>query len=154
MTPLHDALLDDHRRLDRIFSEVGEATAAGADLRTIGEIWTRFGAALRRHLALEEDAIFPVLTRTHPDEISALCVEHHRIRTRLERLDMDVDLHLLRDPAVRSLIADLQAHARREDVGLYAWAEAELSPAEKRHMLTELDRQGLGEPGAAAHPQA
>lgn len=135
---LHTALMDDHRQLHRVSVELAEAARAGADASTIGEIWTRFTHALRRHFSTEEQIIFPLVRRTHPAEAIALLSQHDQIREQLDRLDVEVDLHVLREPSVRTLIADLEAHARREDLSLYQWAEVELSPGEKRRALDRL----------------
>lgn len=135
---LHTALMDDHRQLHRVSMELAEAARAGADANTVGEIWTRFTHALRRHFSTEEQIIFPLVRRTHPAEAAALAAQHDQIRHQLDRLDIEVDLHVLREPNVRALIADLEAHARREDLSFYQWAEVELTPGEKRRALDRL----------------
>jgi hypothetical protein len=121
-----------------VFTELEDAASAGADCSTLGEVWTKFSLALRNHLKTEEDSLFPVFRHRHPVELAALVAEHDHIRTQLDQLDIEVDLHVVRNPVVRALIADLDAHARREDLGLYTWADVELSSAEQRRVLDRL----------------
>jgi hemerythrin-like domain-containing protein len=114
--------MDVHQKLDALFGEVTEAAAAGVDPRTLGELWSRFDAAVRAHLEMEEQHLFPAVADEHSVEVRALGFEHQRIRAMLDAMDVEMDLHMARDPAIEALIETLRAHAAREDRGLYRWA--------------------------------
>lgn len=143
-----DSMRADHRRLAQIEEDLGEAAAAGADARELGEIWTRFAESMRRHFDVEEQVVFPVLERAHPDEVRALRAEHDGLRARLDRMGIDVDLHTVRSDAIRRLLDALADHAHREDDGAYVWAEQVLSLGEKRRVWRR-----LGHLVAPPHPE-
>ena len=112
-------LADDHRRLDALFGEAIEAAEAGVDRRSFGELWSRFDSLLRRHLQAEEDLLFPRLDARHGPEIQRMKAEHDRLRMWLDEVDIAVDMHQARDPAIGALIEGLRAHAAEEEQGAF-----------------------------------
>lgn len=123
---VRERLTSDHQRLEALCTELSEASRGGMDPGALGEVWTRFATGLRLHLRVEEDHLFPALREGHGREVDTLLAEHDFLRARLNGLDVEVDLHAVRDAALQALLADVRAHANREDHGLYRWADSEL----------------------------
>lgn len=117
-------MTEDHARMEAVFEELQQAVAAGVDVRTLGQLWTRFDRGLRAHLAAEEALLFPALVDAHPVEVAALLAEHEALRESLDELAVEVDLHVLRKATVDRLLERLRAHAAREDASVYPWAAA------------------------------
>lgn len=80
--------------------------------------------------------MFPALEAEHPDAIRALRAEHEGFRSALGDLGLRVDLHTIREPAVRAFVDGLRAHAALEDATLYAWGDSTV-PADIRRRLAE-----------------
>ena len=85
---------------------------------TIGIMQTR----VLEHLDGEERSLFDGYARYAPEDAQELLREHANIRQALAEFDVGVDLHLLRADAVKAFLITLQAHAARENAGLYCWA--------------------------------
>jgi hemerythrin-like domain-containing protein len=128
----------DHARLEDLFTEVVDAARAGVDSRTLREIWTRFRTDLLRHLEVEETVLFPLFEKPRQVDVASLRRVHDEIRRQLDVLDLDVDLHLARAPAIEELVHCLKEHAREEDQGLYRAAEEILSPSDRRALRKRL----------------
>lgn len=141
---IHRLLHNDHADLDATFDELLNAAEAGVDSRTLGEIWTGFESGLRQHMAAEEDFLFPKLERRHSTAIAELRATHGWIRSRLDELGLDVDLHLIRSHQVAELLDQLRTHAATEDAGLYLWAENELADEPPESLIEELATRLLG----------
>jgi hemerythrin-like domain-containing protein len=120
-----DLLARHHEELDRRIA-VLLRKADGGDDHELWEEWSRFERELLRHLALEERELIPRFRREHAEEAAALVQDHSALRRDLLALGIRADLHFLRAEAVRSFVADLRAHAVREDQVLYPWAETHL----------------------------
>lgn len=134
-------LHQDHVDIERTFDGLESAAAAGADARTISALWDRFEHSLLDHFAVEEKDLFPLVEASHPEEVRALLADHQSIRNQLQDLDLAVDLHLIRAPAIQQLLAQVRAHAAREDGLLYQWVEEEATPGMKRAVLRRLERR-------------
>jgi hypothetical protein len=80
-------------------------------------------AKLSEHMDGEERALIPRYAEEHPDDAQALLAEHASFRRLLAELGVAGDLHLVRLERVRELAAAVAAHAKRENDGLYRWAE-------------------------------
>lgn len=127
-------LAEDHARLTALFEQM--LAAFQADARDdAARLWTAFDEGLRSHLALEEEHLLPRFARVDPQEAEALLAEHHRIRDKLLRMGIGVDLHLTRDDQVAQFIEELKAHAQREDALMYRWTQAELGDPSLRELL-------------------
>ncbi|MFT6818946.1 MAG: iron-sulfur cluster repair protein YtfE (RIC family) [Myxococcota bacterium] len=147
---IHPALRNDHRHLDALFDQVVGAAEAGFDLRTLGEIWTRFDTTLRSHFAAEEALVFPALQEKHPNEVARFLGEHDDIRARLDALDIAVDLHFVRARQVRELVELVRAHAVAEDARLYRWAESEVPGPTGDKLLLRLEDPNRWRQGGSA----
>ncbi len=86
--------------------------------------WLLFERELEEHMTLEERELLPLLGRNNAAEAELLREQHNRIRTRLAKLAIAVDLHTLRTDDVATFVQTLQEHARREDLLLYPLAAA------------------------------
>jgi len=119
---------DDHRRCDAGWADV-EAAAESSGEEAVSECWQRFEHNLRRHLALEEELLFPAFeaaTGMHsagPTQVMRM--EHEQMRgvlsqmaaavargDRDELLDQGETLHIL-----------IQQHNMKEEGMLYPMAE-------------------------------
>ena len=100
--------------------------ADGDDCHDLANAWNRFERELLRHLDLEEHELFPRLKTEHPEDVAALTQDHEALRRDLLALGVRADLHCLRAEAVRTFVADLRAHAAREDETLYRWASRDV----------------------------
>lgn len=116
----------DHRGLLKRFDELRNAVE-GADPRTIVGVWTDFERAVERHLSAEEERILPALEAKHPTEVKAIREEHHEIRRLLADLGIRADLQTLRSDVATAFVQKLEEHAAREESGIYAWADQELT---------------------------
>lgn len=134
-TTVMDSLLQDHAELELMFTEVVDAAEAGVDHRTMCALWASFEQTLLDHLDAEERYLLPALEPDHPAEVAALRWEHEEIRMALDRLDVAVQLHEVREQAVVDFIAKMRAHAAREGEGAYRWAEQALSAQQRRGLL-------------------
>ena len=88
-------------------------------------MWAQRSASCRpacSRLAGEERSLFDGYARYAPEDAQELLREHASIRQALAEFDVGVDLHLLRADAVKAFLVRLQAHATRENAGLYCWA--------------------------------
>lgn len=139
---LQALLTRDHQRLDALFERLLSAFHANARSE-LCPLWAEFDSRLRAHIAIEEEHILPEFARIDPNEARAIAEEHVQIRRLLSELDIAVDLHLVREPAIESLIALLREHARREDALMYRWAASHLEPVKQRTIAAGL-RRALG----------
>lgn len=122
---IRQAFLDQHRHLARAFSELRNASE-GADAPTLRASWLELERTLLAHLEAEEQDLLPVLEVRHPAECGRIREEHVQIRASLEELGLQVELHAIRDDILQAFVDRLEAHARGEETGLYAFADAEL----------------------------
>ena len=93
------------------------------DPHTLASHWDDLDAALRDHLAAEEELLFPDYQLFAPEDGDALRTDHARIRALLHDVGDDVKHHQIHAGRLRQLVALLQAHATRENASLYVWAE-------------------------------
>ena len=120
-----NVLAKHHAELDQRIA-VLLTKADGDDCQELANAWNRFERELLRHFDLEERELFPRSTPEHPEEVAALRQDHEALRRDLLALGIRADLHCLRAEAVRAFVADLRAHAAREDQTLYRWASRDV----------------------------
>jgi hemerythrin superfamily protein len=111
-----------HEDLDRRIASL-LTRADGGDTHDLAQEWSRFEADLLRHFEIEERSLLPRFAQDQPEEAAALRLEHAALRRDLLALGIRADLHFLRAEAVRDFVADLHAHATREERSLYPWAK-------------------------------
>jgi regulator of cell morphogenesis and NO signaling len=124
----------DHRELCALLDGVDWAAPAAARER-----FEEFARRLDRHIAWEEEVLFPVSLRALPEidpvEILSLEEEHVRLRGRLARVREA--LRAGEDAAApgREFAEALAAHGAEEERALYLACDARLPPAERRRVL-------------------
>lgn len=134
---LYCFMVERHRELESECREVlGELSTGDPDARRIG--WPDFDAALRDHMAAEDELVLPAYQRSEPEEAVELRNEHARIRALLDSVDDDIQLGATQTDSARQLIALLHAHAEREAASLYRWAERNLSLVIRRQWIIRL----------------
>ncbi|MCP4873315.1 MAG: hemerythrin domain-containing protein [Proteobacteria bacterium] len=82
-------LTREHRDCDALWANLEEALDA-EDEGTVGTLWPRFDAAMRRHLAMEEEVIFPALEAAMGmrgfGPVQVMKHEHMQMRALLDRM--------------------------------------------------------------------
>jgi hemerythrin superfamily protein len=126
-----------HDRLERHFQSIlGEASSG--DLIARRAAWRDFEKELLGHFEDEELHILPAFALHKPIEATALLDEHKRIRVRLTKLGLDLDLRRLPAERIADFVAALRAHARHEDDLLYPWAARRLANTASEQIRREL----------------
>lgn len=127
--PALGALLrEDHDALEQLAMKIIERVEEG-DREDVSNAVTAMEASILAHLDGEERELIPRYARENPVEAAAILGEHATIRKNLTELDVATDLHLLRATALRALLESLRIHAKRENAGMYRWAEANAESA-------------------------
>ena len=117
-----DLLSRHHAELDQRVATL-LTTSDGGDCHELANAWGLFERELLRHFELEEEHLFRGYALERPEEVTALKQEHEALRRDLLALGIRADLHCLRAEAVKGFIAELRAHAAREEEALYRWAK-------------------------------
>jgi hypothetical protein len=129
---IDDLLRDDHERLSGIFRRFrqsigGNGAAAGREFR-------RFRRGLERHIAFEEEVLFPAMRRAgHPERsLDSLAADHEVIAEHLEAVQEALDSGDADRArrAAESLDIYLEGHNRDEEAGVYREAFRSLAAAE------------------------
>jgi iron-sulfur cluster repair protein YtfE (RIC family) len=122
----------DHQRCDALWAQVEEAVQ-DEDEGALGA-WRTFDAAMRRHLAMEEEVLFPALEEaTNMRGMGPIAVmkhEHAQMRALLDRmgaLAQHGELDALIDQG-DSLMMLIQQHNAKEEGVLYPMMDAALGP--------------------------
>jgi DNA polymerase III delta prime subunit len=111
----------DHEILSTLASEILDAIIEG-DPKRMPEAISVLQAAVAAHLDDEERELVPRYASFAPLDAARILEEHAEIRKVLAELDLESDLHLVRADAMAAFLAALEAHAARENAGMYRWA--------------------------------
>jgi hemerythrin-like domain-containing protein len=143
----HSLLSQHHKSLETRIDALLTRADCG-DCHELAKEWGRFEAELLQHLDLEERELLPGFARENPEEAATLRREHEQLRKDVLALGIRSDLHMLRVERVRGFVADLRAHAKREDVVLYPWAKEHVGQEtwsviahELRHVANTVKRE-------------
>jgi hypothetical protein len=117
----------DHEILSTLASDILARIVEG-DPKRMPESISVLQAAVAAHLDDEERELLPRYARIAPADAAQILEEHAGIRKVLADLDLETDLHLVRADAMAAFLAALQAHAAREDAGMYRWASESAVP--------------------------
>jgi hemerythrin-like domain-containing protein len=137
-----ECLGQDHRRIDKLLADlcamVGDSELERAD-HSMGD----FDAALRRHIRIEEDLLFPLVESRFAWPVAMMKREHREIFGWTEELK-DSLARLERGPASTAL-AELtqifgQHHVKEEEI-LYPAIDRVLSADERRALLEQIARR-------------
>ncbi len=131
---IQSTALADRNRISRLHGEhaILEARIKDIHRRAYGEwtdldaVWSQFTEELEAHLTFEERELFDRFLREHPDEegyIRTLAADHEEIRAAVERLGIDIQLHVVRAEAIDALLGELRQHAIWEAELFYPWLE-------------------------------
>lgn len=120
---IRSVLLGEHVRLEAAMTELANSVE-GADPAALTADWRRFERALIDHLELEEHDILPAVEPIDPSAIARVREDHAAIRTLVDELGVEVELHTLREETVDRFLALLRAHAAHEDATIYRAADA------------------------------
>lgn len=119
------SLFDEHVSLDRQCTELIFRTTTG-DWRDCDALWDAFSKGLERHMAYEENDLFPAYAKssqTAAQLVKQLSVEHKVFRQLLDSIGIDIQLHLARVEVLKELVDLLLSHAQREGLSLYPWID-------------------------------
>ncbi len=120
----------DHEILSTLASDILARIVEG-DPKRMPESISILQAAVAAHLDDEERELLPRYALVAPEDAARIRGEHAGIRKVLADLDLETDLHLVRADAMAAFLAALQAHAAREDAGMYRWASESAAPVPK-----------------------
>lgn len=143
MDSVDDALGADHQRLDSVLSAL-EAAIGAASIRA-AEPLKEFAAGLRRHMAWENEQLFPAVraraTTREQRSIDSLIIDHERLSETLSELEASVasaDFATAREQAawLRKL---LQGHNYDEEHGVYVEADKYLTDDERRGLISRFE---------------
>lgn len=135
-------LLADHHRETEHACTALLARLYADDPRELVEGFRCFERAVLDHIGAEEYLILPAYALHAPSDASALQAEHAQIRDALNRLGVEVDLHVARARSITDLVDLLRAHAEHEDIAMYPWAQLHL-PLGDRQLLALRIRRSL-----------
>lgn len=142
---LRETLEATHSRLDHEFETLLARCTMG-EPEGVRAAFDVLDCELRTHMNMEEELMFPLFELEANSDAAALRAEHNRIRSRLDQLGVDLDLHSLSKGCVEAFIALLRQHAQREGLFLYPWLDSRLL---KRSRARILDRLRASRPPAA-----
>lgn len=123
-----------HHEIEAAYRALLVATYTDDSRELITE-FRSFEHEILEHMKAEEDVILPAYEHHAPQEAQAVRSDHERIRKQLTRIGIECDLHAIRAATLEELIADLRAHAAREDVQMYPWAQVHLPVDTKRAVV-------------------
>jgi len=132
---------DDHRRCDLLWADVEATADRGGDL---SEALERFGDALLRHLAMEEEVLFPAFdarTGMSMGPTQVMRTEHTQMRGVLAMMQAAVSEPQSVLDHGDTLLMLTQQHNAKEEHMLYPMA-AEFLPDQWPGLYAELSRRG------------
>ena len=92
MSTILDFLGNDHRACDDLFASA-EAAVAKSDWNSARDLFDQFQAAMARHLAMEEDVLFPAFeshTGMSSGPTQVMRMEHTQMRDLMQEMDKAV----------------------------------------------------------------
>lgn len=134
--------------LEREHREIDAGIAGYAVKPSEGQLLARAIRALRRHIYLEEEILFPMLLAAEPASgrsLSALVREHARIWDLLEPLEHDLGTRPIEPARIRQLKSFLMHHNRNEEKDLYPRTDEVLPQPAADRMRAFLDSAELPE---------
>ncbi|HSN84620.1 MAG TPA: hemerythrin domain-containing protein [Polyangiales bacterium] len=137
---VRESLGSDHEAINRALSDLANAVE-GADFPTILEVFRDVDRGLRAHMYGEERYLFRDFEESHPADVRELREDHDRFHRKLDELMIETELHTLRKESIDALIEELRAHASKENVTLYEWADQPLHEAQRDALFAFLEKR-------------
>ncbi len=139
MEKISEFMGKDHRRLDGLLKEFNMVVKS--DMQRSKPLFHKFRAGLQRHIAWEEEVLFPVFeshTGMFSDgPTSIMRMEHHIIRELLGKIHLKIAAGQGNITELGGkLKAVLEGHDKKEEMVLYPWFDRE-------NTLTEEERADL-----------
>lgn len=136
-----DFMSHDHDRLDALFEEFRRTKTQ--DPAQARRLWDEFRSGLERHIAWEEDVLFPAFeARTGMHETGPTVVmrmEHRQIRALLDEIAQALEAGRTDTDALeQDLLQVLGVHNSKEEGILYPWIDRELSDDERQALGARL----------------
>jgi hemerythrin-like domain-containing protein len=131
MTTITAALSADHRCADQLF-EAARQAAEGAEWSTSKRFYGEFLQALKRHMAIEEDVLFPAFEQATGVDAGPTVVmrdEHRQLLAMLDRIGAAIaacDVQSLRRSA-QAFAQVMAAHSAKEEKVLYPMCDRVLA---------------------------
>lgn len=152
MTTITTVLTADHRHGDRLFDAALQA-AGEADWPACRERLGEFVQALRHHMRIEEEILFPAFERASGVSGGPTWVMRQEHQQMLAMLDRIASAAAARDAdgfdaLARSFAALMAAHSAKEERVLYPMCDEMLPGFDPGSLL----RQDVPQPAAASHP--
>jgi len=144
---ISEALGWDHDRLDALEETAFRLRDAG-DLAAAFDLFAQFARGLTRHIAIEEEVVFPIFEDRADLPRSAgptavMREEHRRIRQRLDEIDGAIGDAAGEVERSRGELRDLlESHNLKEERVLYPAVDALLSDEEADAVVREFQRYG------------
>ncbi len=130
-------LAEHHREIEAACTALLARTYAD-DPRELVAQYKLFERAIVEHLDAEEQLILPAYSAEDPADAQAILAEHGAIRHALNRIGIEVELHLVRARSVHALVELLREHAGREDQTMYPWAQVHLTVTMKGQLFDRI----------------
>ncbi|MBI4249109.1 MAG: hemerythrin domain-containing protein [Elusimicrobia bacterium] len=140
MNSVMEFMRQDHARLDGIFAEFGGVDVQSEKAR---ELFSAYRNGLERHIAWEEEILFPVFEEKTGNRESGptavMRMEHREIKVLLERLYLRVENGDIEIKPIQERLGDVLAeHNQKEESVLYPWFDQSLSETEKQALLDKI----------------
>jgi iron-sulfur cluster repair protein YtfE (RIC family) len=133
-------LLDDHRRLDGLFSEFQRQVPQ--KIVSAGEAFSRFVCGLERHFEWEEDLLFPLFEQrsgmTGVGPTAVMRSKHRCFKVLIDRIQDRLRAGVGLDGLDKQLLDTLTAHNIKEEKLLYPWIDGFLSEPESGILIKRM----------------
>jgi Hemerythrin HHE cation binding domain len=136
--PVDDVLGTHHHQIEAACLEIMSAAFTG-DSRDLAARWRVIEREFLAHMAAEERLLLPAYQRAEPKNAQDLRSDHAVLRERALEIGVAIQLHTIRCEQLQHFVEALRAHAHREEVGLYRWAQDHVD-INRRHTLFTLVR--------------
>ncbi|MFY9270449.1 MAG: hemerythrin domain-containing protein [Candidatus Manganitrophaceae bacterium] len=147
MKKILDFMAEDHYRLNGVLKEFQSTWEQNR--RKARDLFADFAAGLQRHLAWEEEVLFPLIecrTGMHlPGPSVTMRVEHQQLKTLLATLQEEIRREGKGLPvSTEGLIERFSLHGKREEEILYPWIEMTLTEKERGEALRKMSEDPEG----------
>ena len=133
----------DHDRLDGIFAAFQKTKAE--NMEQAKTLFANFESGLRRHIAWEEEILFPAFEeQTGMKSIGPTVVmrlEHHEIKEFLDQIRQKLQyINIHTGDVEESLMSVLKSHNDKEEEILYPWIDRSLGEEALTEMIVKMDK--------------